>query len=248
MRVRRGVLTSLRRFHPDRELVLAEFDVRFYLRGNPDVARAGVDPIEHFLVSGWREGRDPSRGFSVGEYLDANPDVAAAGMNPFVHYLRTGRTEGRAPRRDLGFRYEILAGLKSLDARVAEAAAANAGMRASPAADLAAALGASRGGALHLTFSHDDYTAHLGGVQLCLRREAVAAARSGRDHLHLFPAEPWPVLRAKEPSLLGVVWNGKAVGAWPAAALAQALKGRARGGSFAIHSLLGHSVRRRWRC
>ncbi|MDB5477238.1 MAG: glycosyl transferase, group 1 family protein, partial [Phenylobacterium sp.] len=243
MRLRRGVLTSLRRFHPDRELVQAEFDVRFYLRANPDVAKAGVDPIEHFLVSGWREGRDPSRAFSVSEYLDANPDVAAAGMNPLVHYLRAGRTEGRQPRQDLGFRYEVLAKLTTVEARVAEAAKASAAVHPSPAADLAKALTASRGGSLHVTFSHDDYSANLGGVQLCLQREAAAVARAGRDHLHLYPAQPWPVLRVKEAALLGVVWNGKPVGAFPPAAIAEAVAGRGAGGGFAIHSLLGHSVK-----
>jgi hypothetical protein len=243
IRLRRGVLTGLRRFHPDRGLVEAEFDIRFYRRANPDVARAGVDPIEHFLASGWREGRDPSRAFSVSQYLDANPDVAAAGMNPFVHYLRAGRTEGRQPRQDLGFRYEILARQRTVDERVAEAAKASAGVRASPAADLVRALGVSRGGPLHVTFSHDDYSTNLGGVQLCLQREAAAVARAGRDHLHLFPAEPWPVLRIKEAALLGVVWNGKPVGAFPPADIAQALTGKGAGGGFAIHSLLGHSVK-----
>ncbi|MFC3068723.1 glycosyltransferase family protein [Phenylobacterium soli] len=242
-RVRRGVLQSLRRFHPDRDLVLAEFDARFYLAAHPDVARAGVDPIEHFLVSGWREGRDPNRDFSVKEYLEANPDVAAAGMNPFVHYLRAGRAEGRKPRQDLGFRYEILSELKTVEERVAAAAKASSAVTVAPAADLARALAKSRTGLgqVHLTFSHDDYSAHLGGVQLCLRREAAAVEAAGRDHLHIFPARPWPVLRAGEPAPLGVLWNGRAVGTYSAAAIAEALAG-VKGASFAIHSMLGHSA------
>ncbi|HEV2530854.1 MAG TPA: hypothetical protein VGT80_03910 [Phenylobacterium sp.] len=245
VRIRRGVLHTLRRFHPDRETVLAAFDARFYLRSHPDVARMGVDPIEHFLVNGWREGRDPNRDFSVKEYLEAYPDVAEAGVNPFVHYLRAGRAEGRSPRQNLGFRYEILANLRTVGERVADSARASAGVPANDGADLVRALATSRAGlkGLHVTFSHDDYSTNLGGVQLCLQREAAAVQRAGRDHLHLFPAKPWPVLRLKEPSLLGVVWNGRAVGAFSAAAIAQALNGRVSGGSFAIHSLLGHSVK-----
>jgi hypothetical protein len=243
-RVRRRLAGGVRRLHPDRELVLAEFDARFYLASHPDVAEAGIDPIEHFLTAGWREGRDPSRAFSVREYLDANPDVAVAGMNPFVHYLRAGRGEGRKARQDLGFRYDIIAGLRTVDARMADAARASAAVAVQDEARLVAALGASRTGlkGLHVTFSHDDFTAHVGGVQLCLRREAAAVARAGRDHLHLFPAKPWPALRAGEAAPLGVVWNGAAVGAYPAAVVAAALQGRARATSFAIHSLLGHSV------
>jgi hypothetical protein len=243
-RVRRGVLHTLRRFHPDRETIEAEFDARFYLAAHPDVAKAGVDPLEHFLVSGWREGRDPNRTFSVREYLDANPDVAAAGMNPFVHYLRAGRAEGRKARHDLGFRYGIIAGLTTLDARMAEAAQASAAVRPSSNDSLVRALAASRTGLtdVHVTFSHDDFTTNVGGVQLCLRREAAAVEAAGRDHLHLFPAKPWPALRVDEPALLGVVWNGEPIGAYPAGSIAWALKGRVKGGGFAIHSLLGHAV------
>ena len=243
-RMRRGVLQTLRRFHPDREVVEAEFDAGFYLAAHPDVARAGVDPIEHFLVSGWREGRDPNRQFSVREYLDANPDVAAAGLNPFVHYLRTGRAEGRKARHDLGFRYRIIAGLQTLDERMAQAARLAAAAPASPAGELTRALAASRTGLadVHVTFSHDDFTTNVGGVQLCLRREAAAVAAAGRDHLHLYPATPWPALRRGEPARLGVLWNGAPAGLHSAETVAAALRGRIGGGGFALHSLLGHAV------
>jgi hypothetical protein len=243
-RVRRSLAGGARRLHPDRELVAAEFDAGFYLAANPDVARVGADPLEHFLAHGWREGRDPSRRFSVREYLEANPDVAAAGMNPFVHYLRAGRAEGRKPSQDLGFRHAIIEGLTSVDWRVSQAIEAAEAVSAGPEGDLVGALGQVGGSGkdLHITFSHDDFTTHVGGIQLCLRREAAAAAARGLDHLHLFPATPWPVVRLDEPALLGVVWNGTPLGAFPAALVASALRGRRRARSFAIHSLLGHEI------
>ena len=74
------------------------FDAGHYLAANPDVAAAGVDPFEHFMGGGWREGRDPSPLFGVADYLIANPDVAAAGINPLEHFVRTGRAEGRPLR------------------------------------------------------------------------------------------------------------------------------------------------------
>lgn len=73
------------------------FDGGYYLRQNPDVAAAGVDPYQHFLSFGWREGRDPSLLFSLSKYLAANPDVARAGVNPLLHYELFGQAEGRAP-------------------------------------------------------------------------------------------------------------------------------------------------------
>jgi hypothetical protein len=233
----------------DRLLLAGEFDAAFYLEAHPDVAAAEMDPLDHFLISGWQEGRNPTRGFSVRDYLAIHPDVAQSGINPFVHFVRTGRAEGRALRHQLGFRYDLLSGLRPLEARVAEARAAQARLSPDPAETLRAALAASDRGLLdlHLTFSHDDYGAHLGGVQLCLRREAARISMMGRDHLHIFPAKPWPVVRvAGEQAPLGVLVNGRPVGVFTAQTIRDVLADAAGAGqagrrSFAIHSLLGHN-------
>jgi len=236
---------------PEQRAMVAEaFDAPFYLSANPDVAAAGHDPVEHFLSSGWMEGRDPSPAFSVSEYLEAYPDIAAARVNPFVHYLHTGRAEGRSPRCNLGFRYKIISQLSSIEERAALAAEATAAKAPEDPAGLKAAFAASRSGwrDLHVTFSHDDYTSNLGGVQISVQREAARFAELGRDHLHLFPWTPWPVVReAGEPGVLGVVWNGMVVGAFAPAAVAQAVGVAASAvspgaRSFAIHSLLGHAA------
>jgi glycosyltransferase involved in cell wall biosynthesis/uncharacterized coiled-coil protein SlyX len=72
------------------------FDSAYYLAQNPDVRTAGIDPIRHYLVYGWREQRDPSPTFSTLQYLADNHDVAQAGIEPLTHYLRFGKKEGRA--------------------------------------------------------------------------------------------------------------------------------------------------------
>jgi hypothetical protein len=230
----------------EREVVAAEFDVQFYAEANPDVARSGADLLEHFLAHGWREGRDPSPDFSVRDYLHDHPDIARAGVNPFAHYVAAGRSEGRAPKSPLGFRYKIIAAQTPLETRVAEAAARSARVEPGPASALAAAAGRSRTGLkdLHITFSHDDYARNVGGVQLCLQYEAARIAELGRDHLHLFAAEPWPVLRIDRPALLGVTLNGERIGAFAPGEIARALAGAPSRGrrSFAIHNLLGHQV------
>lgn len=71
------------------------FDVEFYLRRYPDVAAAGLDPIEHYVRYGAIEGRFPRDEFDSLGYLKNNPDVAGVGMNPFRHYVQFGRHEGR---------------------------------------------------------------------------------------------------------------------------------------------------------
>ncbi len=73
------------------------FDRKWYLAQNPDVAKAGVNPLIHYLRRGGFEARDPSPHFDSDWYLVQNPDVAAAGLNPLVHYLRRGGFEGRNP-------------------------------------------------------------------------------------------------------------------------------------------------------
>ena len=73
------------------------FDAGYYLANNPDVAAAGVDPYQHYLASGWKEGRNPSALFNTAYYEQHNPDVAAAGVNPLVQFEQTGWREGRSP-------------------------------------------------------------------------------------------------------------------------------------------------------
>ena len=232
----------------ERAIVAAEFDRVFYLQAYPDLATTGCDPLEHFMAHGWREGRDPAAWFSVREYLNDNPDIARAGLNPFVHYIGTGRAEGRPPRATMGFRYKIIAGLTPFEDRVAEAAARARQVAPQPAADFAQVVARSRTGLkdLHITFSHDDYVANVGGVQLCLQYESAKVAERGQDHLHLCSATPWPVLRGDQSAALSVILNGEAIGAFSAEAIAAGVAA-ARGGpggrsSFAIHNLLGHQV------
>lgn len=236
--------------HRERVLAGGEFDTAFYLASNIDVAKTGVDALDHFLASGWREGRDPNPTFSVKDYLESYPDIAAADINPFIHFLEAGRAEGRTGRTELGFRYEIIKRLVPPDAKVAAVARAEAKLKLGTAAALAKGLEGAKTGLsdLHVTFSHDDYTANTGGVQLCLQREGARIRALGRDHLHLFPAKPWPVVRVKsDAGHLGVLLNGKALGVFDPKTIATTLSksaGAVKAGrrSFAIHSLLGHNA------
>jgi hypothetical protein len=71
------------------------FDGSHYLQAYPDVRTSGMHPLDHFMLYGWREGRDPNAVFKVTWYLSNNPDVARTGINPLLHYLRRGEREGR---------------------------------------------------------------------------------------------------------------------------------------------------------
>lgn len=71
------------------------FDSTWYRSAYPDVALSGMDPVEHYLLYGAAEGRNPSPQFDTQGYLRSNEDVAEAGMNPLVHFVKFGKAEGR---------------------------------------------------------------------------------------------------------------------------------------------------------
>lgn len=73
------------------------FDVEHYFRNNPDVLQAGVNPLAHYLLHGWREGRGANVLFDPGWYLANNADVLQSGMDPLTHYAQYGGAEGRQP-------------------------------------------------------------------------------------------------------------------------------------------------------
>ncbi len=73
------------------------FDARYYLKQYPDVRRADIDPLIHFIKYGWQEGRNPGPSFDTRFYLETYPDVRQANVNPLIHYLQYGQSEGRLP-------------------------------------------------------------------------------------------------------------------------------------------------------
>jgi uncharacterized protein VirK/YbjX len=73
------------------------FDAEFYLAAYDDVRNASINPLEHYVEEGWREGRDPNPTFSTKFYLGRYADAKALDVNPLYHYVRHGAAEGRRP-------------------------------------------------------------------------------------------------------------------------------------------------------
>ncbi|MGL4242271.1 MAG: hypothetical protein ACRCTI_14270 [Beijerinckiaceae bacterium] len=61
------------------------------MQNYPDVAASKVDPAEHFLNFGWKEGRNPSQSFNALWYLYNFPDAAALQFGPAEHYAKIKR-------------------------------------------------------------------------------------------------------------------------------------------------------------
>lgn len=58
------------------------FDEAYYLKCYPSVRHFTGTPLQHYLQHGWKDGCDPSAGFSSNGYLAANPEVAVSGLSP----------------------------------------------------------------------------------------------------------------------------------------------------------------------
>lgn len=74
------------------------FDQAWYLAQYPDVLASGLDPVEHYLMHGAAENRDPGPGFSTAGYREQHPEVDASGANPLLHAIeRAGHPPEAAP-------------------------------------------------------------------------------------------------------------------------------------------------------
>lgn len=64
------------------------FDEEFYYSRNKDVADSGIAALDHYLLSGAREGRDPNPNFSTSAYAKRY-GIDINSTNPLIHYLIT---------------------------------------------------------------------------------------------------------------------------------------------------------------
>ncbi len=231
-----------------RRAVEPYFDEAYYLGANPDVGKAGIDPLVHYISTGWREGRNPSRRFDVGYYLARNTDVAAAGVDPLLHYVWSGRQEGRLARRPLDAHRAQLAAAqdprrKALEwggaVRIAEPIATD---------DLHRRLEETAGRrGLILSISHDDYARNTGGVQNLIGDEQRAFVRAEWSYLHVSPLFPLPMLadvRSEQEFQVGVRLDGTWIGTATVAELANVLarlRGRMAATEAVVHHLMGHA-------
>lgn len=75
------------------------FDGAWYLERYPDIGAAGLDPLQHYLDHGHREGRDPNPIFATSWYKNEYRHVMSADSNPLADYLRNSGAGARRPNR-----------------------------------------------------------------------------------------------------------------------------------------------------
>lgn len=97
-------------FQRDKKLIEKSglFDAQYYLDSNPDLKILNIDPLEHFVMSGWREGRNPSARFNTKFYSRAYHESIPEDQNPLIHYIKKGQKEGNSalPGKDQPAQFE----------------------------------------------------------------------------------------------------------------------------------------------
>lgn len=73
------------------------FDPVWYAVRYPDVAASGIDPLEHYICFGAKEGRGVGPSFDMEAYLIRNP-FAIEG-NPLLHYLEGAGMAGKGRKQ-----------------------------------------------------------------------------------------------------------------------------------------------------
>lgn len=96
------------------------FDRDYYLARYPDLVDSRMTPLEHFVLYGAREGRNPAPWFDTRAYRSRYPDAAKFGDNPLLHYLLVGREKGYSPGPFGTLSPEIPAVARALRLRPAE--------------------------------------------------------------------------------------------------------------------------------
>ena len=61
-------------------------------------------PLDHYITTGYEEGKNPSYIFNNERYLEYNVDVKKSDMNPLLHFVRYGLESNRKFIFDLTFR------------------------------------------------------------------------------------------------------------------------------------------------
>lgn len=238
----------------DRELAarfLPYFDRDFYLARNPDVRASGVDPLQHYVVYGYREYRDPSSWFSTQKFFQQVPDATLKderGTPPLIYAIESGllfESGRRMPNQGWSLdpaRMDDVIKMRqseaSLNSSAQPASADEAAKPAEQSVDAGGLGGHPLGPKAHVlatllpldnrakgwpdpetndaldlsqlsaalkdifakyreivvSVSHDLYTQHVGGLQVCIMKESAIAKQRGIPYLHISPTKPLPTV------------------------------------------------------
>ena len=66
-------------------LLHPKFSTKYYMQRYPDVAQSGISAAKHFMLNGWKEGRNPSEAFPMLCYLERHPEAKEKNICPLLY-------------------------------------------------------------------------------------------------------------------------------------------------------------------
>ncbi len=64
------------------------FDKQYYIANNPDVLSMNIEPYEHYIKYGWKEGKNPNKEFNTRFYVNLYLLKNKHNLNPLADYAR----------------------------------------------------------------------------------------------------------------------------------------------------------------
>lgn len=235
-------------FNDEINLIAEYFDRDFYLAKYSDVRDAGIDCIEHYFYTGWKEYRDPTPWFNTQYYLDTYPDIMTSGVNPFWHYIVAGRQEGRLPRSEGSAKRLVIERAKQPEVRTEEYATPEHKKISKSELSKLINNAAKKATGIVVAVSHDCYRVVTGGVQIFISDEQIKFNMRGFIYIHLSPLRAALYVKDEAPdsTQTRIVINGKIEGVSSdreiADVLAMLSSSLPEPRIFVVHSPLGHSV------
>ncbi len=228
-------------------IIESQFDKTYYLSEYPDIELANIDPLLHFIGTGWREGRNPNKFFDTKYYLNSNPDIKGLGINPFYHYISTGKAEGRIALHPAGYKARILNNLKNVN-HIADERKKEFDVDSSVESlteKMNNILSKDRKGVV-FSFSHDRYIRHVGGVQICVSEEEQQVKKKKYTYIHISPLQPLLILaNQKEEWYANIIIDGEEIGVYSEGDILyvfQCFFKKEENLSLIIHALHGHKI------
>lgn len=168
------------------------FDFDFYCAQVPSESFGSIaDGLDHYLQIGWREGLDPHPEFSTNGYLSNNPDIKDAGIDPLTHFVRTGFKEGRSSadrsRNETNLERVLRARTVSENAVSVELIHRSSSLSLEDLKCVFRGYATGEPNRVVVSFGHDDYRQHFGGVQLICAREEIEFNSQGDVYVSVFP-------------------------------------------------------------
>lgn len=195
--------------------LFAQVDATFYQKHYGDSLTPDDDPADFFFRHGWKLGHQPHQWFETSFYLNENGDVRDAGVNPFEHFLINGYHENRYPAA-----HPMNSLIEVLDLR-SEKDPLNLLFRSTNQPPLANVEQMVReiksrffAESSHhvVAFGHDNYTSHIGGIQIVVGVEQQKFEVENTNYIFIFPSLPRLALApSRSTPTFQLIVNGKLI-------------------------------------